>query len=127
MRRFLAVAAGLALLANTPAPEGAPHPMNGEWNVDLRLSLNDPAYSQPMTLDIAEDNSIAGSFYGAEIEEGRFGAAQGRECVAFRTRDGSGVYQHSACLTGAVLIGQSWSEGRGFVLPWTATKIKPGE
>ena len=127
MRALFAAAAGLTLVANTPAPEGAPHPMTGDWAVDLRVSLDDAPYAQPMTLNIAEDNSVAGTFYGAEIEDGRIGAAQGRECVAFRTRDGSGVYQHSACLLGAVLIGQSWSEGRDFLLPWTATKTGSGD
>jgi len=126
LRPILAVAASALLLGNTPIPEGALYPMTGDWTVDLRLSLDDPVYSQPMFLEVAEDNTVEGTFYGAQIEAGRVGSAQGRECVAFRTSDGSGVYQHSACLVGAVLVGQSWSEGRGFVLPWTATKTVTG-
>lgn len=126
MKPVLAIAIGALLISNSPLPDGALYPMTGEWAVDLRLSLDDPAYSQPMTLEIAEDNSVAGTFYGAQIEAGRVGSAQGRDCIAFRTSDGSGVYQHSACLVGAVLVGQSWSEGRGFVLPWTATKTISG-
>ncbi|MBH5323039.1 hypothetical protein [Aurantiacibacter sediminis] len=99
-----------------------PHPMEGEWTVDLRLNIGDEPYSQPMVLRFSHANQVTGEFYGSPIEAGQLGSGQGRDCIAFRTSDNSGVYQHSACLIGAVLVGQSWSEGRGFVLPWTATK-----
>ena len=96
--------------------------LEGEWSVDLRPSLDDAPYSQPMRLDIDEDRNVSGLFYGSDILAGRAGTGQGRACVAFRTSDNSGPYQHSACLEGDAMVGQTWSEGRGFVLPWTATR-----
>ncbi len=122
MRVLAVIAIGLACAANSPAPEGPLHPMTGEWIVDLRLSLQDEPYSQPMVLEIAENNAVGGSFYGADIESGRMGEAQGRRCIGFRTRDQSGPYQHAACLIGERIVGQSWSEGRQFLLPWSAER-----
>ena len=95
----------------------------GEWSVDLRLSLDDPPYAQPMTLSLTGEGEVAGSFYGSPIEAGRAGEAKGRTCLSFRTSDDSGPYFHAACLEGEKMTGQSWSAGRGFVLPWTATRI----
>ena len=112
----------LAFVAAPLAAQTAASPMAGEWIVDLRLSLDDEEYTQPMVLDIAGDGSITGTFYYAEIEEGRAGSAQGRDCVVFRTSDGSGPYHTSACLVDGKMIGQTWSEGRDFVLPWTAER-----
>ncbi|MEQ8410992.1 MAG: hypothetical protein RIC51_01345 [Erythrobacter sp.] len=103
--------------------EGAPpHPVEGDWTVDLRLSLDDAPYSQPMEIRLSSDRKIRGSFYGSQIEAGRLGEAQGRSCIAFRTRDASGAYHHAACLVDDTLVGQSWSEGRDFVNPWTAER-----
>ena len=123
MRILASIAILLASAANSPAPEGTLHPVTGTWSVDLRLSLDDSPYSQPMVLEVAEDNAVAGSFYGADIETGRLGEAQGRTCVFFRTSDGSGPYQTTACLVDGKMIGQTWSEGRNFVLPWTAERL----
>ncbi|MEO0464559.1 MAG: hypothetical protein AAF127_15630 [Pseudomonadota bacterium] len=124
MRVLLATLGLLTLTANTPAPEGDLHPVTGDWVVDLRLSLKDAPYTQPMRLDVAEDNSVAGTFYGSPISKGRLGEAQGRSCIAFRTSDNSGPYQHAACLVDGKLVGQSWSEGRDFPNPWTAERKK---
>ena len=113
----------LAALAATTAPAASSYSdMDGTWSVDLRLSLADEPYSQPMILKVAEDRSVTGSFYNSEILAGRAGTAQGRSCVAFRTTDGQGFYHSSACLVDGRMIGQTWSEGRNFVLPWTAEK-----
>ena len=112
-----------------PAPPPPPVPLSpvyaeieGEWSVDLRPSLDDAAYSKPMVLHIAPDKSLTGSFYDSEILAGKAGTAQGRTCVAFRTTDGNGFYHTSACLADGKMVGQTWSEGRSFVLPWTATR-----
>jgi len=117
---------GLLLLAQaasvTPPRLAAYDAIEGNWTVDLRPSLDDPPYSQPMALHIAADKVITGSFYNSEILAGRAGTAQGRSCVAFRTTDGKGFYHSSACLVDGKMIGQTWSEGRNFVLPWTAEK-----
>ncbi|TAD77704.1 MAG: hypothetical protein EAY70_08145 [Sphingomonadales bacterium] len=109
------------LVAATPAQERAAS-LSGTWSVDLRLELTDAAYSQPMVLTVGEDGAVTGSFYNSDILSGRAGSAQGRSCVAFRTTDGQGLYHTSACLVDGKMIGQTWAEGRNFVLPWTATR-----
>lgn len=136
MRRtgFRLLATALLCFASSPlAAHGSEHedaeggkitePWIGEWSVDLRLSLDDPPYAQPMMLSLSDDGTVAGTFYGSPIETGRAGEAKGRTCLSFRTSDNSGPYFHAACLEGEQLSGQSWSTGRGFVLPWTATRI----
>ena len=97
-------------------------PLAGSWKVDLRVTLTDAPYAQPMVLTVAEDGSLTGSFYNSEILAGRVGRGQDRKCVAFRTTDGKGFYHSSACLVEGKMIGQTWSEGRNFVLPWTAER-----
>ena len=109
------------LVAATPAEERAAA-VSGQWTVDLRVELADAPYSQPMILTVADDGVITGSFYNSEILAGRAGSAQGRTCIAFRTTDGQGFYHTSACLEGDKIVGQTWAEGRNFVLPWTATR-----
>lgn len=109
------------LAAATPAEERAAA-LSGTWTVDLRVDLADEPYSQMMVLTVAADGAITGSFYNSEILAGRAGSAQGRTCVAFRTTDGQGLYHTSACLVDGKMVGQTWAEGRNFVLPWTATR-----
>ena len=115
----------LLLLSSTAAAETVVEryaPLAGTWKVDLRVALTDAPYAQPMVLTVAEDGSLTGSFYNSEILAGRVGRGQDRKCVAFRTTDGSGFYHSSACLVEGKMIGQTWSEGRNFVLPWTAER-----
>ncbi len=97
----------------------------GEWTVDLRPSLADPTYTQPMVLVVAKDGTVSGSFYQSDILGGRAGRGQGRVCVAFRTTDGAGLYHSAACLVDGKLVGQTWAEHRNFVLPWTAVPKLP--
>lgn len=116
-----------AAAAAAPVTAAAPRPpsyevIEGAWSVDLRVALDDPPYSQPMVLVIAADNTVTGSFYNSEILAGRAGTAQGRSCIAFRTADGKNSYHSSACLIDGRMVGQTWAEGRDFVLPWTAEK-----
>jgi hypothetical protein len=119
----------LALQAAAPALIQAPAALPpevaaiaGKWTVDLRVKLTDAPYSQPMVLAIAPDRTVTGQFYNSDILAGKAGRAQGRACVAFRTTDGKGLYHTSACLVGGKMVGQTWAEGRGFVLPWTAER-----
>ena len=94
----------------------------GNWTVDLRSTPEAPAYLKPMTLTIAADGTLSGTFYEHAIDVGRAGATNGRPCFAFRTQDAAGPYQTSGCLTGDLIKGQTWSEGRRFVLTWTAVR-----
>ncbi|ASJ90731.1 hypothetical protein [Porphyrobacter sp. CACIAM 03H1] len=119
--RLAIVPLAAVLVAATPAEERAAA-LSGTWSVDLRVDLADEPYSQPMVLTVAADGIVTGSFYNSEILAGRAGSAQGRSCVAFRTTDGQGLYHTSACLVDGTMVGQTWAEGRNFVLPWTATR-----
>ena len=119
------ILAALALQAATPP--AAPLPpeiaaIAGRWTVDLRPKLSDPPYNQPMVLAIAADRTVTGSFYNSDILAGKAGRGQDRACVAFRTSDGKGFYHTSACLVAGKMVGQTWAEGRAFVLPWTAER-----
>ncbi len=96
--------------------------MAGSWTVDLRPELDVDPYSQPMELRIERGGGVTGSFYGSPILGGKAGTGQGRTCVAFRTSDNSGPYHSSACLQGGTLVGETWSEGRDFMQPWTAER-----
>ncbi|MFS0738728.1 hypothetical protein ABC347_16905 [Sphingomonas sp. 1P06PA] len=118
---LLAAAAAAVAPAATPLPAEIAA-MAGRWTVDLRPKFSDPPYSQPMIIAIAPDRVVTGSFYNSEILAGRAGRGQDRACVAFRTTDGKGMYHTSACLVEGKMIGQTWAEGREFVLPWTAER-----
>ena len=121
MRALVALALAPLLLAATEAEDRAAA-LSGEWSVDLRVSLDDEPYSQPMILAVDAEGVVTGEFYNSEILAGQAGTAQERTCVAFRTTDGMGMYHTSACLVDGKMIGQTWSEGREFVLPWTAER-----
>jgi hypothetical protein len=116
-----AIVAG-ALIAAAPALAAGPADMAGRWTVDLRPSLGDKPYTQPMVLAIAPDGTVTGSFYSSDILAGRTGSGQGRQCVAFRTTDSQGLYHSQACLVDGRMVGSTWAEGRNFLLPWTAER-----
>lgn len=119
--KLLLTMLSMAVVAAAPSDDRAAQ-LAGTWSVDLRVKLDDPPYSQPMTLAVDGDGIVTGSFYQSDILAGRAGTAQDRTCIAFRTTDGQGMYHTSACLADGKLVGQTWAEGRGFVLPWTATR-----
>ncbi len=115
-----AVAALALALATAAAAAGVD--MAGRWMVDLRPNLTDAPYTQPMELKVAADGSVSGTFYNSAILAGRSVSARGRDCVAFRTTDGSGFYHSAACLEGGRMVGTTWAEGRNFLFPWTAER-----
>ena len=77
----------------------------------------------PMTLKIAEDGAVSGMFYRGPIEQGLASDNKGAQCFAFTTTDPSGPYHTSGCLSGPSRIeGQTWSEGRHFLMHWVAER-----
>ena len=125
MNRILLTLA-LALAATSPAlaqtdDHGASQ-LNGDWTLDLRPASDAPAYIKSMKLDITPQGIVRGDFYDHAIEDGRAFDAKSRACFAFHTSDNSGPYQTSGCRVGDHIEGQSWSEGRHFLLTWTATR-----
>lgn len=115
----------------TPPPQPEPVPaagtladLEGTWTVDLRPDLTSDPYTKPMVLKVDAEQKVTGSFYESEIIDGRASAAKNRVCVAFKTTDGSGLYQSSGCLVGDEVVGQTWSEERQFLLAWTAVRAR---
>ena len=128
-RRYLLALVVLALITTTPAAAQASattvpsmNDLTGEWSVDLRPTPGAPAYLKTMRLLISAEQVVSGSFYDSEITKGRADAKKGRACFAFTTSDGLAPYQTSGCLAGDRIEGQTWSEGRGFLLTWTAVR-----
>ncbi|KTT69458.1 hypothetical protein [Sphingomonas endophytica] len=117
---LVAVLGAIAL----PALAQQRNELAGEWTVDLRPTPQAPAYHKPMTIAVAADGTLTGAFYEHPIDLGRAGATNGRPCFSFRTQDASGPYQTSSCLVGDHIEGQTWSEGRRFVLTWQATRTR---
>ncbi len=115
----------ITLLAGVPAAAQDAVSLAGGWTVDLRPTPQAPAYYKPMALVVAADGTLTGSFYERDIDSGRAGATDGRPCFAFRTQDASGPYQTAGCLVDGRIAGQTWSEGRKFILAWTAVR-NPG-
>nr|WP_209023348.1 hypothetical protein [Sphingomonas jejuensis] len=116
---------GLAALVAAPAAaQQDVQSLAGRWTVDLRPSPSAPAYTQPMVLSIGDGGVVTGSFYNSEIEDGLAALSNGRTCFAFRTSDGTAPYQSSGCLVGDRVVGQTWSEGRRFLLAWTADRAR---
>jgi len=104
-----------------PAPAQAPPTLAGDWIVDLSTNPAEP-YTKPMTLTLASDGAVTGSFYESTIEAGRWKTARGRTCVSFRTTDGVGPYHTAACLVGDHVEGQTWAEHRTFLFNWNAVR-----
>ncbi len=95
--------------------------LDGSWVVDLSTDPGKP-YTQPMTLTLASDNSVTGSFYQSAIEAGRWKQHRGRLCASFRTSDGAGPYHTAVCLINGKAVGQTWAEHRDFLFNWVATR-----
>ena len=75
-----------------------------------------------MRLAVAPDGTVSGSFYDNAIAAGRADESNGRRCFAFRTADARGAYRTSGRPMDGRIEGQTWSEGRGFLLAWTAKR-----
>ncbi len=60
------------------SPDSLLAALTGRWIVDLRPSPEDPKYDKPMTLAIAADRTVSGTFYESEIEAGRASASRRR-------------------------------------------------
>ncbi|MCB1183654.1 hypothetical protein KDM41_09470 [bacterium] len=123
LRLLVALLALVAAASNAPAAE-APDPsvLVGTWQVDLRPTPDAEPYFQTFVVTAAGADTLAGSFYGTEIGEGRINTDWGALHLAFVTGDGSGAYNTSAVLDGDVLRGTTHSLGRDFLAVWTARR-----
>ncbi|NQE63929.1 hypothetical protein [Caulobacter sp. RHG1] len=113
------------LIAASLAASAAPETLAGDWVVDLTPSASAAPYLKAMSLTLAADGTVTGSFYDSDIQAGRWKASKGRTCVSFRTTDGKGPYHTAACLDAGRLTGQTWAEHRNFVFVWDARRVPP--
>ena len=111
----------LALMSCAACVSAAEPSLDGAWVVDLSTEPDKP-YTQPMTLTLAPDHSVKGSFYQSDIEAGRWKQDRGRLCASFRTSDGKGPYHTAVCLIDGKAVGQTWAEHRDFLFNWIATR-----
>lgn len=96
--------------------------LNGDWIVDLRPTSEAAAHPMPMHLDVGPDGSVKGFFYASQIDTGLASDNKGHQCFAFTTADRLGQYHTSGCLKeDGSIEGQTWSEGRHFLLTWHAS------
>jgi len=109
------VLALLLLLSAEPAG------LSGDWSIDLSTDPSQP-YVKTMSLILAPDGTVSGSFYDSEILAGRWKADRGRTCASFRTTDGAGPYHTSVCLVDDRAVGQTWAEHRNFLFNWNGTR-----
>lgn len=67
-----------------------------------------------------ESHPIEGSFYGSLFGEALLTKRSDMVIFSATTADQSGTYFHLGRMEGNHFVGQSWSTGRGFLMPWTA-------
>ena len=111
----------IVLLSCAGCVSAADLSLDGNWVVDLSTEPGKP-YTQPMTLALALDHRVTGSFYQSEIQAGRWKEDRGRLCASFRTSDGNGPYHTAVCLIDGKAVGQTWAEHRDFLFNWIATR-----
>ena len=114
---FIALAAWHA-----PGPAVDPTDLIGTWAVDLRPTPDAEPYIQEFVVTAVDGDSLVGTFYGAPIERGRLNTGWGRVEFAFVTSDLTGPYNHAGRLVEGRLEGSTYATGRGFVLPWRASR-----
>lgn len=103
---------------------GALRSLAGAWTVDLRPTPDAEAYAQPFVVEVGDDGALSGSFYGAEILDGRVNAAWGSLHFAFTTADGGGTYWHEGRVAGGRLEGTTYAPHRNLLAVWTAERTE---
>ncbi len=99
-----------------------PKDMEGIWKVDLRPSPDAEEYFKDFEVRVNDQNVMSGKFYDTAFENGKLNDVWGRLWFGFTTSDMSGTYFHSGYLENDKLYGTTYSEGRGFLMPWTAER-----
>ena len=120
-----ALIAAASLFNACAAVEEAPAPARdlvGVWEVALYFSESDPPSATVLEILAIEDGELTGSFYGSPFEQARLSVRFEEIAIAAVTSDASGAYHHAARLQDGVLIGQTLSTGRGFLMQWRAER-----
>ncbi len=103
---------------------GARQSLVGTWRVDLRPSPGAEASVRPFTVSVGADDTLTGTFYGSEIQNGRVNADWDGLHFSFTTGDGSGTYITSGVVRGGQLEGTTVAPHRQLLSVWTATRAE---
>lgn len=94
----------------------------GEWTIDLRPTPEADGYFQSFLVELIEENTFKGTFYGSELENSLINRNWDKLYFAFTTRDQSNEYYHSGYLHNGKLFGITYCPNREFAAPWTGVK-----
>ncbi|NNK88258.1 MAG: hypothetical protein HKO90_08245 [Flavobacteriaceae bacterium] len=97
--------------------------ITGSWTIDLRPSPKADGYYQTLNILAVDDNTINGTFYDSQIENGFINDNWDQIYFAFTTSDNTHDYYHSGYLKNGRLYGISYCPGRNFTAPWNGVKI----
>ncbi len=117
---------------DTQAPDTVSEPvkavndsaLTGSWDVSLFFSADSPPSTTEMIISaVYDDGTIDGSFYQSPFVTGRYTQRDGVWIITAVTQDNSGEYLTSGRLyLDGRFDGQTLSRGRGFLMPWTASR-----
>ncbi|MDZ7880595.1 MAG: hypothetical protein U5L45_23165 [Saprospiraceae bacterium] len=94
----------------------------GKWTIDLRPSASAEPYYKDFILKDFSSKSLSGIFYDTPFQNGKIHTEWGKLYFSFTTNDNSGTYFHSGYVEKGVIHGTSFSENRGFIMPWSGIK-----
>ncbi|WP_100644385.1 hypothetical protein [Alteromonas facilis] len=96
----------------------------GEWQVSLYYSPTSPPSSTQMTITkVNDDGTLEGDFYQTSFQTARYTFYENTLIFALITSDNSGLYSTSGRMTiEGDIEGQTLSEGRNFLMAWSANK-----
>jgi len=135
MKRLTAVLLPIMLLCACTA-ERAPAPATPDaeaaaiddlidvWDIALIFDPSKPASITSMEIAAIDNGGgVTGTFYGSPFESAQAVLHEGEVVFSAVTSDGTGPYAHAGRLQGdGTFKGQTLSTGRGFIMPWTATR-----
>ncbi|MEM1117842.1 MAG: peptidoglycan recognition family protein [Bacteroidota bacterium] len=104
---------------------GAFQSLSGAWTLDLRPIPDADVVTYPFDVAVDADGALTGSFYGAEILDGRVNAEWNALHLAFTTSDRAadgGILRHEARVVGGRLEGTTYAPHRDALWVWTATR-----
>ena len=109
-------------IAPTEIPAATMEDFVGTWDVSLYFDPTQPPSSTVMEIRSVEAGTPAGTFYGTDFSEARATQFEGEVIFSLVTSDGTGPYLTSGRLRGGTITGQTYSTGRGFLMPWSAVR-----
>jgi hypothetical protein len=95
----------------------------GRWRVEMLYSETAPPSTTELVISEAGDGRLAGSFYQSDFLHANYSLRGDVLAFGAVTTDGAAPYGHSGRLVGDMIEGQTLSEGRGFLVIWTARRM----